>query len=310
MQNPPRATERTRIQLCGRLSIELDGVELAGKLRGKQVPLLFAYLVLARDRPVGREELIGALWPERAPLSQDAALRTLLSRLRSVLGSVLSGRDELVLELPEPAWVDIEAASLQVERADQALQARDPRGAWALAQVPLNIASRGLLPSAQATWLERPRRELADVRLRALEVLGRAGLAMGGTQLGSAQRAAQALIDAEPYKESGYLLLMQSLEAQGNVAEALRVFDQLRTLLREELGTAPSPDAIAAHEALLRPQSWAPTRPSGRPGQLDHDTDWARPGGRAAGIGADDSAPGRAPGAGGAGDDRSGRRAR
>lgn len=261
LHNPPRATERTRIQLCGRLSIELDGVELSGALRGKQVPLLLAYLVLARDRPVGREELIGALWPDHAPRSQDAALRTLLSRLRSVLGpSVLVGRDELVLELPEPAWVDIEAASLQVERADQALQARDPRGAWALAQVPLNIASRGLLPRAQAAWLDGRRRELADIRLRALEVIGRAGLAMGGTQLGSVQRAARALISAEPYRESGYVLLMQSLEMQGNVAEALRVFDQLRTLLRDELGTAPSPDAIAAHEALLRPQVWQPAQ--------------------------------------------------
>ena len=87
----PRASERSRIQLCGRLSVEIDGVELAGSLRGKQVPLLFAYLVLNRERPVGREELIGALWPERAPQSQDAALRTLLSRLRSSLG-----RDALV----------------------------------------------------------------------------------------------------------------------------------------------------------------------------------------------------------------------
>jgi DNA-binding SARP family transcriptional activator len=259
LQNPPRATERTRIQLCGRLSVELDGVELAGALRGKQVPLLLAYLVLARDRPVSREELIGALWPEHAPRSQDAALRTLLSRLRSVLGhSVLVGRDELMLELPEPAWVDIEAASLQVERADQALQGGDPRGAWALAQVPLNIASRGLLPRAQAAWLEGRRRELADVRLRALEVIGRAGLAMGGTQLGSVERAARTLIGAAPYRESGYILMMQSLQAQGNVAEALRVFDNLRTLLREELGAAPSPDAIAVHEALLRPQAWAP----------------------------------------------------
>ena len=47
--------ERTRIQLCGRLSVELDGVELVRSLRGKQVPLLLAYLVLNRDR-LGRDE--------------------------------------------------------------------------------------------------------------------------------------------------------------------------------------------------------------------------------------------------------------
>jgi DNA-binding SARP family transcriptional activator len=246
--------ERTRIQLCGRLSVELDGVELVRSLRGKQVPLLLAYLVLNRERPVGREELIGALWPDHAPRSQDGAMRTLLSRLRTALGGdVLAGRDELALDLPEPAWVDVEAATTEVGRAQQALEGNDPRAAWALAQVPLNIASRGLLPGTQATWLEPRRRELADIRLQALEVIGRAGLGLGGTQLGSAERAARTLIDAEPYRESGYVLLMGVLEAQGNVAEGLRVFDRLRSLLRDELGTAPSPEAMQAHERLLHP---------------------------------------------------------
>ncbi len=218
------------------------------------MPLLLAYLVLDRHRPFGREELIGALWPEQAPQSQDAALRTLLSRLRTALGrGVLVGRDELVLELPEPAWVDVEAAIAHAQRADRALMAQDPRAAWALAQVPLNIASRGLLPGAQAAWLESRRRELSDVRLHALEVIGRAGLALGGGQLASAQRAARALIDAEPYRESGYVLLIQAVAAQGNVAEGLRVFEQLRTKLREDLGTNPSPEAMAAHATLLRP---------------------------------------------------------
>ena len=244
----------TRIQLCGRLSVEIDGVQLSERLRGRQVPLLLAYLVLNRARHVGRDELIDALWPNQPPVSQDAALRTLLSRLRSSLGSsALAGRDELILALPEPVWIDVEAAAAEVARALDALDRGDGRRAWALAQVPLNIASRGLLPGAQATWLEAPRRELQDVRQQALEVIGRAGLMMGGTQLQSAERAARTLIENEPYRESGYVLLMEALSARGNVAEALRVFDGLRTLLRDELGTNPSAEAIAAHERLLRP---------------------------------------------------------
>jgi DNA-binding SARP family transcriptional activator len=247
-----QVSEGARIQLCGRLSVEIDGVQVADALRGRQVPLLLAYLVLNRDRYVGREELIGALWPFQAPRSQDAALRTLLSRLRSVLGSsALAGRDELGLVLPEPVWIDVEAAVIEVQRAQKTLERGDVRSAWALAQVPLNIAGRGLLPGSQARWLEPRRRELEDVRLRALEVIGRAGLSMGGTQLASVERAARSLIDAEPYRESGYALLMEALALQGNVAEGLLVFDRLRTLLRDELGTMPSAETIAVHERLL-----------------------------------------------------------
>jgi DNA-binding SARP family transcriptional activator len=248
------ATERTRIQLCGRLSVEIDGAQLAGDLRGKQVPLLLAYLLLNRDRVVGREELIGALWPEKAPVSQDAALRTLLSRLRSALGAAtVAGRDELVLDLPAPVWIDLEAASLEVDHARRALERGDARGAWALAQVPLNIAARGLLPGSQASWLEPRRRDLEDIRLQALEVIGRAGLSLGRAQRTSVERTARSLIEAEPYRESGYVLLMEALAAEGNVAEGLRVFDQLRMRLRDELGVSPSPETIAAHEHLLRP---------------------------------------------------------
>jgi DNA-binding SARP family transcriptional activator/tetratricopeptide (TPR) repeat protein len=254
--------EKTRVQLCGTLSVEIDGVQIVGALRGRQVRLLLTYLILNRGRSVGREELSDAIWPFSAPQSQDGALRTLLSRLRSAVGpAVLAGREQLALVLPEPVWVDLEAARAQIVRALAALSDGDARGAWALAQVPLNIASRGLLPGTDAVWLEAPRRELEEIRLQALEVIGRAGLVLGGSQLASAERAARALIASEPYRESAYTLLMEALAAQGNVAEGVRAFEQLRSLLRQELGTLPSPDALAVHEQLLNP----PARPVSSP---------------------------------------------
>jgi DNA-binding SARP family transcriptional activator len=238
--------------------VELDGVEIVAALRGRQVRLLLAYLVMNRDRRVGRDELSGAVWPETAPRSQDAALRTLLSRLRSVAGpDLLVGRDELTLALPEPSWVDVEAAATELAGAGQALERGDPRTAWAHAQIPLNIAGRGLLPGAQAPWLEPMRRDLAQVRLQALEIVGRAGLELGGSQLSSVERAGRTLIESEPYRESGYVLLIEALRRQGNVAEGLLVFERLRGLLRDELGTTPSPETLAAHARLLRPQDSA-----------------------------------------------------
>jgi DNA-binding SARP family transcriptional activator len=45
---------------------------------------------------------------------------------------------------------------------------------------------------------------------------------------------------------------MRALADEGNVAEALRVFENLTVLLREELGVAPSEPTRALHAALLR----------------------------------------------------------
>ena len=140
-----------------------------------------------------------------------------------------------------------------------------------------------------------------EVRLDALEVIGRAGLAIGGAQLGSAQRAARQLIDGAPYRESGYVLLMQSLEAQGNVAEALRVYEQLA---HAAVGRARDDPArrrrspSTRRSCVRRPN---PTRPSAPPERRPRVAD----DGAAA-----DLAAGRARRPLGAGDDRPGGRAR
>ena len=46
-------------------------------------------------------------------------------------------------------------------------------------------------------------------------------------------------VEREPFREGGYALLMEAQARRGNVAEALRTFEQLRVLLRDELGATP-----------------------------------------------------------------------
>ncbi len=82
-------------------------------------------------------------------------------------------------------------------------------------------------------------------------MIARAGIGLGGSELAGAERSARALIRAAPFRETGYLYLMRALVASGNTAEALRTYDNLRRLLTEELGTAPSTEVQALHRKLL-----------------------------------------------------------
>ena len=45
---------------------------------------------------------------------------------------------------------------------------------------------------------------------------------------------------------------MRALVAQGDISEALRAYEELRKLLREELGTAPALEVQALYQRLLR----------------------------------------------------------
>ncbi len=246
------AAAGTRIQLCGRLVVDLAGRRLESELPGRQGRLLFVYLAANRARSLGRGELAAGLWPSNPPGAADASLAALLSKLRRALGAAtLTGKSELRLALPPDAWIDLEAAGTGVHRAESAIALGEWVRAWAPARTALYVASRGFLPGEEAPWIEERRRWLEDVRLRALECVAAAGLAMGGTELAAAERSARALVELAPFRESGYRFLMEALAARDNAAEALRVYDRLRRLLRDELGVAPGTAAQDLHRTIL-----------------------------------------------------------
>jgi DNA-binding SARP family transcriptional activator len=213
---------------------------------------LFAYLAARRIRPVHRDELKHALWPDGLPKAADSALNALVSKLRHVLGTdVLVGRSELRLVLPSRAWIDLEAAGEAIHRAESAVALGDWVQAWGPARVALNIARRGFLRFETALWIDELRRFLEDMELRALECVAQAGLGLGGPELASAERSGRALIELAPYRESGHRLLMKALAASGNVAEAVWAYEALCSRLRDDLGIAPSPETRELHRALL-----------------------------------------------------------
>jgi DNA-binding SARP family transcriptional activator len=244
---------RTRIQLCGHLVVELEGRRLEDRLFGRQGRLLFSYLAANRGRPVDRESLAEVLWPGEPPGTHAAALRPLISRLRRVLGEQrLEGRSELRLMLPADAWIDVEKAAEAIHDAQAAIALGRWKDAWLPARIAWSVTSRTFMAGFDDDWIDERRRGLEELRLCALECIAEVGLRLGGAELPAAERSARSLIELSPYHESGYRLLMETLEARSNVAEALQVYENLRCRLRDELGAAPGAEVQAVHTRLLR----------------------------------------------------------
>jgi DNA-binding SARP family transcriptional activator len=242
----------TQIQLCGRLVVMLDGRRVEDQLPGGKGRLLFAYLVLNRDRRISRDELLLAVYGEDASSQQHPSLSVLLSKLRGVIGHQrLAGRSEIDLVLPRSAFVDVEAAREALHRAESHVAAGEWAESWGPAGVAYHVARRPLLQGEDRSWLEEWRRRLEDVEVRGLECFAEARLGLGGPTLPQAEECARRLIELAPYRETGHRILIEALERRGNVAEALRAYDRLRVLLRDELGAAPSPAVQGVHRRLL-----------------------------------------------------------
>ncbi len=234
----------------------MAGRRIERELPGRQGRLLFAYLAVNRDRVVSRDELAEALWPLGLPSAPDLALSALLSKLRRVLpDGALEGRGAIRLGLGRYARVDVEAARDGLHRAEALVAARDWYASIGPTLVAHNISQRRFLPGEEGAWIDELRRELEDIQIKALECTARRSLGIGGPEVAVAERTARRLIDLAPYRENGYALLMEAFEIEGNIAEALRVYESLRGLLREELGAAPSPTVQQMHERLLTHES-------------------------------------------------------
>src|SRR6185369_5422133 len=187
-----------------------------------------------------------------APPEAKNALSVQLSKLRHSLGADhLQGRTHIELLLPPATFVDVEAALEGAHRAESCIAEGRWAQAWGPAGIAYHVATRPFLAGLEAPWIDQWRRRLEEVRLRGLECFAAAGLGLGGPALAQAEERARMLTELAPYRETGYLILMEALERRGNVAEALRTYERLRLLLREELGITPSLTVQGVHRRLL-----------------------------------------------------------
>src|SRR5919197_1651949 len=251
--NPRQEEGKTRsfvsVSLTGRVTLRAHGVEVDERgFPGRQGRLVFAYLA-TEQRPVPRDELADALWGDSPPPTWEKALSVIVSKLRDVLDDCgLDGSTTLTsafgcyrLELPQGSSLDVAEARRAVERRGSSSEE--------LARAA-EIAAQPFLPGDDGDWIDARRRELADLRVRALERLADATLASGEHE--ESARVAEQIVGLEPYRESAYRRMMQAHMAAGNRAEALRVYDRCRTVLADELGAYPSPETDALYRELLR----------------------------------------------------------
>jgi DNA-binding SARP family transcriptional activator len=238
--SPEPPEPRTRVRLCAPLRLELDGRDLAPGLPGGQASVLLSYLLTRPHLTAARDELIAALWPERPPEDPQANLRPLLSRLRRALApGRLEGRERLRLVLPEPVWIDVAEASRAVERARVAASRADWADTREHAAAAYEVLRGDLLPGRRHDWLESGARSSRSSRWRRSSGW-RAARWRSAARSSRPPSAWAGTSSPGPVPRDRPPLVMEALAASGNVAEALRAYDDVRVLLREELGASPT----------------------------------------------------------------------
>lgn len=229
---------RGRVSLLGSFRLSWRTGPVALPEGGQRV---VAYLALA-DEGATRRSLTAALWPDLRSDRALATLRSTLWRIHRIMPNLIR-RDGSRLALDPSFEVDARELDRAVHVALEAPSESGPDDLAALTHAD------DLLADWDDEWVVVERERMHQLRLEALEHLAEDLTDRG--LLGQAVEAGLAAVADEPYRESAHRVLIEAYARKGNLAAAVAQFQRLRSVLRTELGVAPSPD-LAARIRRLR----------------------------------------------------------
>lgn len=242
-------------------------------IRGTLGRTILAALLLNAGSVVSLDHLANLLWgDEQPPATATASLYNRISGLRQALGE-----GGARIQAVSPGYlIQVEPGELDT----QAFAADCAAGRGALAGARWQEAADHFL-AALAHWRGRPLAdvpalvghpriaELEENRWEALRGRIEADLHLGRHAVLIDELSA--LIIEQPRREAFHGQLMLALHRGARQAEALAVFDRLRTTLAEELGIEPSAALRELHDTLLNAEANHDVRDS-VPRQLPADT--------------------------------------
>jgi DNA-binding SARP family transcriptional activator len=206
---------------------------------------LLVYLALAGPgRFRRRDTLVSMFWPEQDAERARGALRQALRFLRTALGS-----EALVSRGDEEIAIDPTVLQCDVCEFESACD----RSMWsqALALYAGTLLDGLFIADASAEfdrWLENERARLRRRAVQAAWALVAAAERAGdrAAAVPLAQRAAE----LSPEDEAGVRRLMRILDARGDRAGALSVYEEFRRRLAADFGARPAPETEAVIAAI------------------------------------------------------------
>jgi DNA-binding SARP family transcriptional activator len=204
---------------------------------------LLALVAASAPRPVGREKLLGFLWPESDAERARNSLRQAIFSLRREFNE-----DNF---LPESAGgVQLDPAHLRVDLWEfrEALQRKAPAEAIAAYRGPFldGFDIRGLTELSQ--WVEAERESLHRQYMEGLDVVARDATARGKYDEAVAWRRRQAA--ADPLSSRIALALLKALSDAGDRSGALKYAGTYERNLREQLDAEPDPAVMGFVDSL------------------------------------------------------------
>ncbi|WP_406050529.1 BTAD domain-containing putative transcriptional regulator [Kribbella sp. NBC_00889] len=207
-------------------------------LKGPRHRAVLARLIVARGRVVPATVLVDDLWVD-PPEGALSAVRTFVAALRRALEPERAPRSPARLLVTDGPGYALRTDAVDAWRFEAAVGAALPAGELVPELTKALELWRGpaYAEFADEGWAQGERSRLTELRLRAVERLGEARLALG--LAAEAVPELDAHVTEHPWREDAWRLLALALYRTGRQGDALAVLRRARAMLVGQLGVDP-----------------------------------------------------------------------
>ncbi|MDE3089910.1 MAG: bacterial transcriptional activator domain-containing protein, partial [Chloroflexota bacterium] len=250
----PAPIEELRIFALGATRVYRGERELASSdwKYNKARELLF-YLLCHSSTT--KEHIGVAVWPDASPAQLRSNFRVTLYYLRRALGSpewVLFEEEQYTFnrELAPRYWFDVDAFETDLEAARR-FEVKDPtRAIQHLKQAAQLYQGEFMGDWAEGEWYLPRREELQQKYIAGLMLWGQ--LLFADERYADAAEVYRKAVAQDNYLEAAHRELIRCYARQGDRGQALRQYQSLVNLMREELGASPAPGTQLLYQRLQR----------------------------------------------------------
>lgn len=236
-----RPASPAELRCFGGFLLLVEGRELDSRGVRPRARATLRLLALHAGKPVHRETLLEALWPDKPPQSARHGLQVAISALRGLLepGSsrgaarwVVRDGEAYVLALPPGSWQDVREFTRARRGWRQLRGGGDPGAEAAALRQALAAYGGDLLPEdGPAEWVVAERERLRMEAAECATVLGQLELSAG--RPAAAAEALERAVRIDPFRDTAWRSLCETYGVVGDMAAAARARREYARLLTD-----------------------------------------------------------------------------
>ncbi|NLO49308.1 MAG: SARP family transcriptional regulator [Clostridiales bacterium] len=247
-----------KIKMFGEFSMTYGSNTVNDKSnRSKKIWTLLEYLIVFRNKEISQADIIELLWPGEEADNPANALKTLLFRVRSVLGDLQfsSGKNIIIYRRGTYAWNNALPVLVDTEEFERltalAASSEDKQKKLDYLLSALNLYKGDFLPGASDEFWAVPICTYFHAKY-IRHVHETIALLTDMSKFDDIITLCRSAILIEPYDEQVHCSLMRALMAVGAQQNALQHYEYVTDLFFSQFGITPSDQLTALYKEIAK----------------------------------------------------------